>query len=86
MKVADILNSVAIGLDAADAAITDPAGSAVTKGAAILVRLAAAIATDRTPEEAIVLLEHVRDHGTLPISAAELDAQVKAAVDKANRG
>lgn len=86
MKIADVLSSVAVGLDATDAAIADPTASAVIKGAAIVVRLAAAIATDRTPEEAIAILEHIRDHGALPISAAELDGQVKAAVNKAERG
>lgn len=85
MKVVDILNVVANGLDASVAAISDPTGKAVAKGAAIVVRLAAEIAAGRSTEEAIAILEHIRDHGTLPISSAELDAQVKAAVDKAAR-
>lgn len=82
MKIEHILNAIATGLEASDNAISDPTVSAVFKGAATLVRLAAAISTDRTPEEALAILEHIRDHGTLPISSPELDAQVKAAVDK----
>lgn len=84
--VSDILDTVAIGLDAADAAITDPKASAVTKGAAVLVRLLAGISKDRTPEEAIAILERIRDHGTTGITKAELDAQVAEALDKAAQG
>lgn len=82
MKVAAILDSVAVGLDAADAAIEDPAISAATKGAALVVRTVAALLKDRTPEEAVAILEHIRDNGTAPITAGELASQV----DKAVRG
>lgn len=86
MKIADILNAVALGIEATDTAIEDPKASAVAKGAAAVVRLVAALTEGRTPEQAIAILEHIRDHGTLPISSTELDAQVKAAMDKVQGG
>lgn len=80
-----VLNHIVVGLEAADAVISDPKVSAVTKGAATLVRLIAAITEDRSTEEAIAILERVRDHGTSPITSTELDAQLAATLAKAHR-
>jgi hypothetical protein len=80
VKAADVLQAVAVGLDALDAGTADPAVSIGAKGAAVAVRALAALLDDRTPEEAVALLEQIRDHGARPITAAELDAQVEKAL------
>lgn len=81
-SISSILMAVAVGLDAIDAATADAKISIAAKGAATVVRLLAAITEKRSPEEAIAILEQVRDHGAKPISQAELDAQINAALAK----
>lgn len=58
---------------------------AVLVGVATMLRVAADILTDRTPEEAVALLEMIKAHGAKPVTASELDAQVQATLDKAGR-
>jgi hypothetical protein len=70
---ADTLEKVAVG----------SSQPAVLLGTAALLRAVVRVLEDRTPEEALAILEWVRDHGTVPITAGELDAQVKATLDKA---
>jgi hypothetical protein len=81
-NVNSILDAVAVGLDAIDAATDNVKVSVAAKGAATIVRLLAAITKDRTPEEAIAILEEIRDHGAKPIAQSELDAQIDAAIAK----
>lgn len=77
--ISAILTAVAVGLDAAT---PDVKISLAAKGAATVVRLLASITTERSPEEVISILEQILEHGAKPISQAELDAQVDAAVAK----
>lgn len=90
MNVRDLLNGVAIGLDAtADALKKDgkhTPESGVAMGAAVVLRTVAELLTDRTPAECVAILEAIRDKGTKAISDVELDAQTKAVIDRANRG
>ena len=81
--ISAILTAVAVGLDAIDAATPDAKISLAAKGAATVVRLLASITTDRSPEEVVAILEQILENGAKPISQAELDAQVDAAIAKA---
>ncbi len=80
MSVSAILEAVAVGLDAIDKSTHDPALLAAVKAASVTVRLIANIAEKRTPEEAIAILERVRDHGVGPIGSDELDEQLRSAI------
>lgn len=92
MKAADVLRVVAAGLEASAKALHDdneklggPIAGAVM-GAAVVVRAAADMLTDRTPAECIEALELIRDHGAKGIVKAHLDQQVKDTIDRATRG
>lgn len=76
MKTSDILQALAIGLEAVDKSTEDPTISAATRGAAVIIRALVTITTDRTVEESIKLLEKIRDEGAKPVSQLELDAQL----------
>lgn len=82
LNVSTILEGVAVGIEATASAISKPGDATNTamRGAATLVRAAASILSNRSPAEAIAILEHVRDHGAKPITDAELDAQTKSII------
>lgn len=85
MKVADVLNGVAVGLDAMATAAQSPTERGMAAGAAIVVRTVAEMLTDRTPDECIAILETIRDKGAAGIVRAELDAQTQAVIDAAEK-
>lgn len=86
MKSADILGAVAVALEASTTALRDVAMADAMRGAAVVMRAVADLLTDRTPAECLAILEQLRDSGTQPISASDLDAQTVAIIDRTTRG
>ena len=73
-----IIEGFADALDVLDKATTDTLASATLAGSATLLRGVARLLEDRTPEEALAVLQRVRDAGVGPLTPAELDSQVEA--------
>ncbi len=88
MKAADVLQGVAVGLEALAVAVTDPGerhggnAAGAARGAAVVVRAVASMLVDRTPAECVAILEAIRDKGAQAIGATELDAQAAAVVGR----
>lgn len=78
-----LIISAADGFDALDRVVADTAVSAALSGASALLRGVAGLLEDRTPEEAIAVLELLKVNGTQPVSQGELDDQVKKTLDRA---
>jgi hypothetical protein len=77
-----ILEVVAKLIDDLAPAAKDPAKRGAAEVAALAIRTVARLLEDRTPEQAIEVLERIRDHGAQPITRAELDDQVDKALGR----
>lgn len=83
LTVASVLKDFAVDAEKAAGAQPSPVATAVFLGSAAVLRVVAGIIAGKTETEALAHLEHIRDHGTTPISAADKDPQIGVAVDHA---
>lgn len=81
LTVSSILLDLAAAAEKQAGAQHNTAATAAFLGTAELLRVVASLVNGKTDAEALAHLEHIRDHGTTPITQAEKDAQVRTAAE-----
>ena len=83
LTVAGVLRDAADRVQHEAGGQQSPAATAVLLGGAAVMRIVAELVAGKSDAEALAIMEHIRDHGTKPITDADKAGQAQAAVDAA---